>query len=106
MNKIKRKEELSRLTTGGTSAAVASKSQRTPLQTKTHQWIKKNHGQREPQSNLSPENLRQTKSATTATQAKQSNKHNQKQRYIGNKHGDKALWVISALVTNTSHLGV
>ena len=44
MNKIKRKEELSRLTTGGTSAAVASKSQRTPLQTKTHQWIKKTTG--------------------------------------------------------------
>jgi hypothetical protein len=41
MNEMERCEKAARLTTGGTSTAVASKSQITPLRKETYQWVER-----------------------------------------------------------------
>jgi hypothetical protein len=68
-------EKFVRATTGGTSDAIASKSQITPFQSVLIDWM--DNDWRE--SHLSPEMFNQTNcAAAVTTQAKQANEHDEK----------------------------
>jgi len=70
------REEYLRLTAGGTSATVASKSQITPLK-HIYEW--KSIGQQGSPPYLFPKELGQTKFTTTVpAQVEQATKHNKK----------------------------
>ena len=71
--------KLARLTAGGISKAVASEIQITPFRKENISISQNDHNWREIPLDLFPEELGQTKSATTAmTQAEQANEHYEK----------------------------
>jgi hypothetical protein len=75
MNEMDGPQNLDRLTTGGTSAAVAIKIQMTPLRKENISVSRKVKGQRERLCHLSPEESTQTKRASVTAYTKQAKEH-------------------------------
>ena len=87
-----------RLTADGTSTAVAIKIQIKPFQKERNPISQNDCNSREILPDLFPEELGQTKSATTAlTEAEQANKHDEKQDDVGYGHRNERRFVAQCI---------
>ena len=95
MNKKGQGAKSARLTAGGISTAVASAIQIKPFRKEKKNLINQNDcNWRGIPPDLFPEELSQAKSATTAlTEAKQANKHDEKQDDVGYGHRNERRFV-------------
>jgi hypothetical protein len=94
MNKKGRGAKLARLTAGGISTAVASAIQIKPFRKERKPISQNDCNSREIPPDLFPEELGQTKGATTAlTEAEQANKHDEKQDDVGYGHRNERRFV-------------